>query len=189
MFGKFRNKSKVEVVAPMGAMEYEQERAMYKGNGEKLASIGEVAVGFGLSTVVGAGFVAWSGGRNSTVVAETSTVPVETSTVVPNTVDISSTVDNLQTVAVTANAGMVQTGLADSSMEMLGHILDPIVDIMVGFSFPIASVIMVGACFFFMIGRGERAWDIIFNCGIGFLLIQVAPMLLDILKDVGNVVK
>ena len=57
MFGKFRNK--VEVVAPMGAVEYETEKAMYKGNGEKYAGIGEVAVGFGLSTVVGAGFVAW----------------------------------------------------------------------------------------------------------------------------------
>ena len=45
MFGKFRNK--VEVVAPMGAVEYETEKAMYKGNGEKYAGIGEVAVGFG----------------------------------------------------------------------------------------------------------------------------------------------
>lgn len=78
--------------------------------------------------------------------------------------------------------------VADASLTALATILDPVIDIMVAVSFPIASVIMVGAGFFFMLGQSERAWDIIFKCGIGYLFIQLAPLLLEILKTVGDTI-
>ena len=85
--------------------------------------------------------------------------------------------------------GMIQTGaIADASLEMLATILDPIINIMVAVSFPIASVIMVGAGFFFMLNNSEKAWDIIFKCGLGYIFIQLSPMLLDILRTVGEAV-
>ena len=85
--------------------------------------------------------------------------------------------------------GMIQTGaIADASLEMLATVLNPVIDILVAISFPIASVIMIGACFFFMIGNTEKAWSMIMNAGLGYVLIQLSPMFLDILRTVGEAV-
>lgn len=82
-----------------------------------------------------------------------------------------------------------QTGIiADKSLETLATILDPVVDILIAISFPIASVIMIGACFFFMIGNPEKAWSMIMNAGLGYVLIQISPMFLDILRTVGEAI-
>lgn len=81
------------------------------------------------------------------------------------------------------------TGLvADKSLEMLATLLDPVIDILVAISFPVASVIMVGACFFFMFGNSEKAWSMIMNAGLGYVLIQVSPLFLEILRKVGEAV-
>jgi nitrate reductase NapE component len=73
-------------------------------------------------------------------------------------------------------------------LSTLAHALDPVVDILVALSFPIASVVIVGSCFLFMFGNSERAWSGIQNAGLGYVLIQVSPLILDVLKQVGNAV-
>ena len=84
---------------------------------------------------------------------------------------------------------VVQTGyIADKSLEMLATILDPLIDIMVAISFPIASVIMVGGCFFFMLGNSEKAWSMIMNASLGYCLISLSPLFLDILRMLGDTV-
>ena len=84
---------------------------------------------------------------------------------------------------------MIPTGfIADSSLEMLANVLDPLVQIMVAISFPIASVIMISGCFFFMIGNSEKAWQTIMNAGLGYVLIQLSPLFLQILREVGEAV-
>ena len=92
-------------------------------------------------------------------------------------------------VNITSTPEMIPTGfIADSSLEMLANVLDPLVQIMVAVSFPIASVIMIGGAFFFMLGNSEKAWQTIFNAGIGYVIIQMSPLLLDILRKVGEAV-
>lgn len=114
------------------------------------------------------------------VVAPITYQPVQT---VP---DITSLPETYMTVAVNAP---IQTGIiADKSLEMLATILDPVVDILIAISFPIASVIMMGACFFFMIGNPEKAWSMIMNAGLGYVLIQLSPLFLDILRTVGEAI-
>lgn len=84
---------------------------------------------------------------------------------------------------------VIQTGvIGDASLNMLANVLDPLVQILVAISFPIASVIMVGACFFFMIGNTEKAWSNIFNSALGYVLIQMSPLFLNILREVGKAV-
>ena len=84
---------------------------------------------------------------------------------------------------------MIPTGfVADKSLEMLANVLDPVIQILVAISFPIASVIMIGACFFFMFGNSEKAWSMIMNAGLGYVLIQLSPLFLDILRKVGEAV-
>lgn len=92
-------------------------------------------------------------------------------------------------VNITSTPDMIPTGyVADASLTMLANVLDPLIQIMVAISFPIASVIMIGGCFFFMLGNSEKAWQTIFNSGLGFLIIQMSPLFLDILRDIGNAV-
>lgn len=85
-------------------------------------------------------------------------------------------------------AGAVSSYLSTKSLEAIAHALDPLVDLMVAFAFPVCSVIIVGSCFFFMLGKSERAWSGIQNAGLGYILIQLLPMLLNILKSIGDAV-
>lgn len=88
-----------------------------------------------------------------------------------------------------ATPEVIPTGyIADTSLEMLATVLDPLVQIMVAVSFPIASVIMIGGAFFFMLGNSEKAWQTIFNAGLGYVIIQMSPLFLDILRSVGEAV-
>lgn len=83
-----------------------------------------------------------------------------------------------------SNTGVI----TDTSLDVLATILVPLIQIMVAISFPVASVIMIGACFFFMFGNSEKAWDMIMKAGLGYVLIQVSPLFLEILKNVGKAV-
>nr|WP_259545037.1 hypothetical protein [Heyndrickxia oleronia] len=78
--------------------------------------------------------------------------------------------------------------MGEQTLSALAHVLDPVVDILVALSFPVASVIIVGACFFFMFGNSEKAWSLIQSAGLGYVLIQVSPLILNVLKQVGNAV-
>ncbi|MEH7522045.1 hypothetical protein V7149_01980 [Bacillus sp. JJ1503] len=78
--------------------------------------------------------------------------------------------------------------MGEQTLSMLAHVLDPVVDILVALSFPIASVIIVGACFMFMFNNAEKGWTMIQNAGLGYVLIQVSPLILNVLKQVGNAV-
>lgn len=93
-------------------------------------------------------------------------------------------------VATTAQAVPVNASewMGQKTLETIAHALDPVIDLLVALSFPIASVIVVGACFYFMFGNPEKAWKGIQNAGLGYVLIQVSPLLLSVLKEIGNAV-
>ncbi|MCM3651354.1 hypothetical protein [Metabacillus litoralis] len=78
--------------------------------------------------------------------------------------------------------------ISEQALQTIAHALDPLVDLMVALSFPIASVIIIGGCFFFMLGKSERAWSTIQNAGLGYVLIQIMPLLLNVLKEVGGAI-
>lgn len=78
--------------------------------------------------------------------------------------------------------------MGEQTISALAHALDPLVDVLVALSFPIASVIIVGGCFFFMLGNSEKAWSTIQNAGLGYVLIQISPLILSVLKQIGNAV-
>ncbi|SOC12937.1 hypothetical protein SAMN05880501_10777 [Ureibacillus xyleni] len=76
--------------------------------------------------------------------------------------------------------------IADASLTALATVLDPIIELLVAISFPIASVIVVCAFFLIMIGNKEKAFDMMMHAGLGYILIQLSPMFLEILKTVGE---
>ncbi|MDF2064955.1 hypothetical protein [Bacillus sp. Cr_A10] len=117
-----------------------------------------------------------------------TTVSLPLTTPVIEPVNIIPQVPNLP-INITSTPEIIPTGyIADTSLEMLANVLDPLVQILVAISFPIASVIMIGGCFFFMIGNSEKAWQTIMNAGLGYVLIQLSPLFLQILREVGEAV-
>jgi hypothetical protein len=76
--------------------------------------------------------------------------------------------------------------MGEQTLSALAHVLDPVIDILVALSLPVASVVIVGSLFFFMFGNAEKAWGMIQNAGLGYILIQVSPLILNVLKQIGN---
>lgn len=114
-------------------------------------------------------------------------VPVTAQVVEP--VNVLSQAPTMIPVNMTTTPEMIPTGfVADKSLEMLATVLDPLIQIMVAISFPIASVIMIGGSFFFMLGNPEKAWQTIFNAGLGYVIIQMSPLFLEILRQIGKAV-
>ena len=186
-----RNKTRVVPAAEYGDYT-ERFEEMEKIREENTFATRKDVLFMGAVPVVGAaGLFAY----NKATAVEPSTVlevapvfsqPITSTPEVSSIPDISSLSEAYTTVAVNAP---IQTGyIADKSLETLATILDPVVDILIAISFPIASVIMIGACFFFMIGNPEKAWGMIMNAGLGYVLIQIAPMFLDILRTVGEAI-
>lgn len=174
-----RNKTRVVPVAEYGDYT-ERFEEMEKIRQERtFATRKDVVVMGAIPAVSAAGLVAY----NKLTAVEPSVMEVMPLTAMP---DIASLPDTYTTMAVNAP---IPTGyVADKSLEVLATILDPVIDILIAISFPIASVIMIGACFFFMIGNPERAWSMIMNAGLGYVLIQISPMFLDILRTVGEAI-
>lgn len=133
--------------------------------------------------------------RNAKRVAYSSVLPIVT-------LGATGTISFVTTFLATANNGLAapiavpataveataKEWMGEQTLSALAHVLDPVVDVLVALSFPVASVIIVGACFLFMFSNAEKAWSMIQNAGLGYVLIQVSPLILDVLKQVGNAV-
>lgn len=78
------------------------------------------------------------------------------------------------------------TVIAGTTLQILAHALDPVVQILVALSLPIASVVMIGGCYFFLFGNSEKAWSTIQNAGLGYILIQLSPLFLKVLEQIGK---
>lgn len=87
------------------------------------------------------------------------------------------------TAAVTTTATNLVAG---TTLQILAHALDPVTQILVAISLPIASIVIIGGCFFFMFGQPDRAWSTIQNAGLGYILIQLSPLFIKVLEQVGK---
>ena len=149
-------RNKIEVVAPWTDEVFESEKAKYKCL-NRYATRKEVAISSLVPTAAAVGFAAHQ------YSAEDTLTPI------------------------TASALPQQQGvIADASLTALATILEPITDILVAISFPIASLIVVCSFFLIMIGNKEKAFDMMMHAGLGYILIQLSPVFLEILKTVGD---
>jgi hypothetical protein len=176
----FKKRIKTEVVP---ANEYTDYSDRFEGD-EKYATLRHVALAASVPTLTAIGtglfmFNKLNETHSSTVIPVAA--PIQQPILEPVVAQIPSAIP-VNTIA--QPAGII----ADKSLEILATALDPVVQILVAISFPIASVIMVGACFFFMLGNSEKAWSMIMNAGLGYVLINLSPLFLQILKQIGEAI-
>ena len=175
----FKKNYKIEVVP-----EHE-----YTDFGDRLEETKKYATN---KTVIAAGLVPLTVATGLTIKRMVSEPTTYTSTIIPVSAPITEPINVLAQAPIpvsmpVSSPELIPTGyIADATLETFANILDPVIQILVAISFPIASVIMVGACFFFMFGNNEKGWSMIMNAGLGYVLIQLSPLFLEILRTVGN---
>ena len=174
----FKKSSKAKVVPTNEYTDFSDRFA----DDEKYATLRHVVVAGSVPTIaaIGTGLFMYNNFKDSyTSTLFPVNVPVQQPILEPVVTQIPSLIP--------VNASAQPTGIiADKSLEMLATILDPVVQVLVAISFPIASVIMITGCFFFMLGNGEKAWSTIMNAGLGYVLIQMSPLFLGVLKTIGE---
>lgn len=174
-------KNKIEVVPESAYTDY-SHRFEEETDRSKFATKETYIAAALVPTTAILGFMAFD---KPTIEQTSQMIPVSSTPIIePVTTPISQF---SQTPIVYSDANMIPVGaFGDASLNMLTTILDPILQLMVALSFPIASVMVVGSCFFLMFGNSDRAMSGIMKAALGYCLIQLSPLLLDILQTLGK---
>lgn len=64
----------------------------------------------------------------------------------------------------------------------------PLVDMIQALSYPVALVMLTGGALMFMINQKDRGIGLIQNASIGYILVQLMPLLMQLLVGIGNTV-
>lgn len=130
--------------------------------------------------------------KNTLKVASSAIVPIITGGTI-GTVGLALTTGSVLASGTSVSNQIIEVSganqvVGEAATRTLAHALDPLVDILVAISLPVASVVMVGGCFFFMLGNSEKAWTMIQNAGLGYVLIQLSPLFINMLEQVGKAI-
>lgn len=60
---------------------------------------------------------------------------------------------------------------------------NPLVDLIQALSYPIAMIVVLGGSLFIMIGNKEKGFTMMQAAGLGYVLVQLTPLILKILVD------
>jgi hypothetical protein len=75
--------------------------------------------------------------------------------------------------------------LSETTQQTILHAFDPLIDLIQALSYPIAGVMIAGGCLFIMIGSRDKGMDMLRNASMGYILVQLSPLLLKLLVGIG----
>jgi hypothetical protein len=78
--------------------------------------------------------------------------------------------------------------ISDAVKERIMGAFDPLVELMISLSYPIAGVMLTGGALAIMIGMRDKGYSMIQMAGIGYILVQMTPLFLDLLVGIGGAV-
>ncbi|WP_419958992.1 hypothetical protein [Psychrobacillus sp. BM2] len=182
----FKRQPKIEVVPESEYTDYSHRFQDESDNRSEYATKETYMIAALVPTSAILGFMAFD---KPTPIIEQSTqmIPVSSTPIIEPT-EIMTPISQLtQTPIAYSDANMIPVNaIGDASLDVLTTVLDPILQLMVTISFPIASIMVVGSMFFLLFGNEERAMSGVMKASLGFCLIQLSPMLLGILKTLGE---
>jgi|GEM_PF-2221301 len=84
----------------------------------------------------------------------------------------------------TASAHEVVTAAATSDMyDKMVTAFDPLIVLVQSLAYPIATVVVLGGAIMVMIGQKEKGYSLMMSAGLGYVLVNMTPMILNILVD------
>lgn len=76
------------------------------------------------------------------------------------------------------------TAYANSEMQTkMMNAFDPLISLIQGLAYPVAMVVVLGGAIFVMIGNSDKGFSMMQKAGLGYLLVMITPMILDVLVD------
>lgn len=78
--------------------------------------------------------------------------------------------------------------VAEVTKDSIIHAFDPLIDLMIDLALPIAGVMITGGALLIMIGQKDKGFTLIMNSGIGYVLVNLSPLLLSLLESVGKAI-
>jgi hypothetical protein len=78
--------------------------------------------------------------------------------------------------------------IPDAVKSKIVHAFDPLIELVTALSYPIAGVMIAGGCLFIMVGNREKGMSMIQTAAIGYILVQLSPLFLDLLVGIGEMV-
>ena len=100
-------------------------------------------------------------------------------TVMSKVNDVLAATDSISAAAIPASA------TSDAIANQVVHAFDPLVELMVGLSLPIASVIITGAALLIMMNRSDIGYPMMMRASMGYVLVQMVPLFIKLLVGVG----
>jgi hypothetical protein len=88
--------------------------------------------------------------------------------------------------AAAADAVPAMAALSDAFKGKVLHAFDPLINLIQSLSYPIAGVMIAGGCLFIMVGNREKGMQMLQNAAIGYILVQLSPMILQLLVGIGG---
>lgn len=104
------------------------------------------------------------------IIAALSMLPLAVST----NVNIASASTHTNTLAVTANAQMY---------DKMVQAFDPLIVLVQALAYPIATVVVLAGGLMVMIGMKEKGYSLMMGAGLGYVLVNMTPMVLNILVE------
>jgi hypothetical protein len=82
--------------------------------------------------------------------------------------------------SITASAAESVPASGDMYDKML-HAFDPLVGLIQALAYPVAMVVVLGGALCIMVGQKEKGFGMMQGAGLGYVLVQMTPMVLNIL--------
>lgn len=60
---------------------------------------------------------------------------------------------------------------------------NPLIDLIQGMAYPVAMVCVLGGALFVMIGNNEKGFSMMQKAGLGYVIVMIAPMILNVLVE------
>lgn len=79
----------------------------------------------------------------------------------------------------------MQTGVSDVVKQKIISAFDPLVELMIALSLPISGVMLTGGALMILVGMKDMGFKLIMNAGLGYVLVQMSPLFIDLLAGVG----
>ncbi|MBB6446425.1 hypothetical protein [Bacillus benzoevorans] len=75
-----------------------------------------------------------------------------------------------------------------ATKDSIIHAFDPLIDLMISLALPIAGVMITGGALLILIGQKEKGFTLILNSALGYCLVQLCPLFLTLLEQVGKAI-
>jgi hypothetical protein len=80
------------------------------------------------------------------------------------------------------------SAVSDAVKSKIIHAFDPLIQLTIALSYPIAAVMITAGCLFIMVGNREKGMGMIQMAGLGYILVQLSPLLMKLLVEIGRTV-